>query len=137
MAVNATFEKLATRQARLVILAAQQRGQLAATYTSLEKPFAWLQAALVAVKAIRAHPRIALVGGLAGFLALGSHISKVRGWMIRGLASYQLYKILQSLRRAVAGRVGKMGWNPATRTQPVGAIEQSRPKYSSADIQPR
>lgn len=92
--VNRTFEELSERQARLVEHAAAQRVELAEIHTGLEKPLTWLLGGLVVIRSVRTHPQVALLSVLAAFLTFGRHISKARSWAARGLAIYQLYKIL-------------------------------------------
>ncbi|MHB8425092.1 MAG: hypothetical protein ACYDB9_08070 [Gammaproteobacteria bacterium] len=92
--MNRTFEELSERQARLVEHAAAQRVELAEIHTGLGEPLAWLLGGLMVIRSVRTHPQAALFPVLAAFLTFGRHISKARSWVARGLAIYQLYKIL-------------------------------------------
>jgi len=90
--MNRRSEELSARQAVLSGQAAAQRAELAEIHASLEEPLAWMQRGLAVVTAIRAHPQIAVLTALAVSLTFGRHLTKIRNWVVGGLAVHQLYK---------------------------------------------
>jgi hypothetical protein len=90
--MNRRAEELSARQVVLSGQAAAQRIELAEIQASLAEPLAWMQRGLGVVNVIRAHPQIAVLTTLAISLTFGRHLTKIRNWLVGGLAVHQLYK---------------------------------------------
>jgi hypothetical protein len=90
--VNRKPAALSARQALLTGKAAAQRAELAGIHAKLEEPLAWMQRGLTVVNAIRAHPQMAALTALAVSLTFGRHLTRLRNWVVGGLAVHQLYK---------------------------------------------
>ncbi|MGH8307031.1 MAG: YqjK family protein [Gammaproteobacteria bacterium] len=80
----------------LVARAADQRAQLSDIHDSLEKPLAWLKTGFVVARSIKTYVHVATISMLAVALISGRHLSRVRVWMGRVIALYQISRYLRS-----------------------------------------
>lgn len=94
--MNQKLLALSERRSILVARAAVQRAELGNLHGSLEEPLAWLKTGFVVARSIKTYPHVATISMLAVALISGRHLSRVRVWMGRVIALYQISRYLRS-----------------------------------------
>lgn len=96
MAMNRKLIALSQRRSMLVARATDQRIRLSEIRENLEEPLAWLKTGFLVARSIRAHPQIAAVSVMTAFLTFGRKLPRIRIWLGRVIAMYQLSRFLRA-----------------------------------------